>query len=300
MLLLSQQNKLRPGQMTTDRLLPHHRHALEVESGVLPAVLESNGVYSATTAAELVALGFRSYQALAPAIVFPFKVGAATRYRIRPDHPRLNDRGKLVKYEQPTGTPLALYIPARTCGVLGDPSVLLLFTEGEKKALAAESHGLACISLPGVWGWRGTNPNGGKTALGDFESIALNGRRVYIAFDSDISIKEVRAALTRFVPFLESRGAQVSVSTRRTRFVKVGLDDYLLTHSAAQLLALAEQPREPGAADETDPWDECGCGCADVILAQRETIAATRAERDLAARQLLTFPGEQLPAVTDL
>ena len=47
------------------------------------------------------------------------------------------------------------------------------------------SKGLCCIALLGVWSWRETNEHGGKTALPDWELIALNGRDVYITFDSD-------------------------------------------------------------------------------------------------------------------
>ena len=34
-----------------------------------------------------------------------------------------------------------------------------------RKVDAAVSHGLCCIGVPGVWGWRGTNAKGGKAAL---------------------------------------------------------------------------------------------------------------------------------------
>ena len=33
--------------------------------------------------------------------------------------------------------------------------------------------------------WRGTNASGGKTPLICWQSIALNGRTIYITFDSD-------------------------------------------------------------------------------------------------------------------
>jgi hypothetical protein len=68
------------------------------------------------------------------------------------------------------------------------------------------SRGLCCIGVLGVWGWRGTNELGGRAALPDWDSIALN-REVYIAFDADVMVKtEVHQSLERFKAFLESRG----------------------------------------------------------------------------------------------
>ena len=48
----------------------------------------------------------------------------------------------------------------------------------------AVSQGLCCIALLGVWNWRGTDEHGGKAALPDWDSIALNDRPGYIVFDS--------------------------------------------------------------------------------------------------------------------
>ena len=58
----------------------------------------------------------------------------------------------------------------------------LFITEGIPKADAAVSINLCCIALLGVFNFRGSNEVGGKTALADWESVAPNGRTVYIAF----------------------------------------------------------------------------------------------------------------------
>ena len=47
---------------------------------------------------------------------------------------------------------------------------------------------MCCIDLLGVWSWRGTNSDGGIAALPDWDYIALNGREVYIVFDSDVML----------------------------------------------------------------------------------------------------------------
>ena len=90
--------------------------------------------------------------------------------------------------------------------MLGDPDKPLWVTEGIKKADSLVSRGCCAIALLGVWNWRGTNDAGGKIALPDWESVALNGRKVYICFDSDVMTNpQVYKALVRLKAFLESR-----------------------------------------------------------------------------------------------
>ena len=137
--------------------------------------------------------------------------------------------GKPLKYETPRGARNVLDVPPRCHEKLADPRTPLYITEGARKADSAASQGLCCISLAGVWGWRGTNEQGGKTALSDWQQIALNGRLVYIAFDSDVSRKrEVKNAMAALKAFLESRGASVRVLylPDGASGEKTGLDDF--------------------------------------------------------------------------
>jgi hypothetical protein len=61
-----------------------------------------------------------------------------------------------------------------------------------------------------VWSWLGKNPEGGKVAIPDWRDIALNGRRVILAFDSDVVAKKaVRAALTHLAGYLQIKDAKV-------------------------------------------------------------------------------------------
>ena len=93
---------------------------------------------------------------------------------------------------------------------LRDPAIPLWITEGIFKADAAISTGLCCVAVLGVWNWRGTNELGGKTALADWEAVALNGRTVYLVFDSDVMLNpQVYQALARLGAFLASRKAHV-------------------------------------------------------------------------------------------
>lgn len=237
-------------------LLPQH-HTLIVESAIAPEVAAARGYCSVTNRAELRRLGFGDAQCRVPALLIPVRgvTGAIVTYQIRPDKPRI-EGSKALKYETPRGTRMALDIPPGIKAKLSDPKIPLFITEGARKADAAVSKGLCCIALLGVWAWRGTNEWGGKTALPDWESIALNQRQVYIVFDSDVMLKEaVHAALVRLKAFFEQRGARVAVVylPPGEGGAKVGLDDFFAAgHSVAELLALAsEEVRRPPDAEET-------------------------------------------------
>jgi len=185
-------------------------------------VAAARGYRTARTKADLEALGFGRSQQLAPALVIPLwdVRGERAGYLLRPDTPRLNERGKPRKYEFKAGGKMVIdvhpFLSRRSQEVapplIADPRAPLFVTEGPAKADSALSAGLCCVSIQGVWNFRGTNDAGGKTALADWESVALNGRRVYLAFDSDAMEKrEVHAALARIKNFLEARKAEVRI-----------------------------------------------------------------------------------------
>ena len=133
---------------------------------------------------------------------------------------------------------------------IGDPCKPLIITEGAKKADAAASRGLCALNLNGVWAWRGKNAQGGLTALPDWENIAFKGQKprwVLLCFDSDVTQKSgVESALRRLYPFLEARGARVSVVylPEGADGEKTGLDDFFARGAdVAALFALAQELR---------------------------------------------------------
>lgn len=171
------------------------------------------------------------------ALAFPVRrcgQDAPSTWVLRPDLPRTNKRGKTIKYEYPANTSNLLDVLTRYRSALGDPTIPLWFTEGAKKADAlatAFGDAIVPVSLNGVFGWRGTNERGGKLMLPDLEQVALNGREVVLAFDSDVKTnQDVRDALTRLARLLVARGA---AAVRFTALpdgpdgAKVGVDDYL-------------------------------------------------------------------------
>jgi hypothetical protein len=237
-------------------LLPQHEKLLD-ESAISPDVRTERGYRSVERKAELEQLGFALSQRRVPCLLVPIwdVKGNPAFSAIRPDSPRTKT-GKTIKYETPRGVCLVLDVPPRARPALADPKVPIFVTEGSRKADAAASQGLCCIDVLGVWGWRGTNASGGKTALADWDEIALSGRTVYIAFDSDVTTKDqVRLALVRFKRFLESRGASVRIVylPAGPSGTKTGLDDFFAAaHSVTELLALAEDDVRPGAGNGTE------------------------------------------------
>jgi Domain of unknown function (DUF3854) len=197
-------------------LSPEHAELLAA-SAISVEVAQARGYRTVRTKGELRALDFAPSQCCVPGLLIP--VWGVTKqivtHQFRPDQPRRKG-GKPLKYETPAGSRMALDVPRPALEWLGDPTRPLVVTEGARKADAAISLGLCCVALLGVWNFRGTNAQGGKVALGDWEHVASNGREVYIAFDSDVTTKApVQDALRRLKAFLESRGALVRVITCR-------------------------------------------------------------------------------------
>ena len=213
--------------------------------------MRERGYFSASARKTLAQLGFsRSQQERVPALVLPVcgVTGAVVFHQARPDQPR-ELAGKPVKYETPRGARMALDVHPLARRRLGDPGDALIVTEGIRKADAAFSQGVTTLALLGVWNWRGTNENGGKAVLADWDLVALNGRDVFLCFDSDAGEKRgVRAALERLQAFLELREATVYVAELEPGpgGTKVGLDDFLAGGGGlAELLGRARRnPRK--------------------------------------------------------
>jgi hypothetical protein len=258
-------------------LLPDHA-ALIRDSGITAQVAQARGYRSITTKTDLTGVGFAESQRRVPTLLIPvYNVhGDIATYQHRPDTPRIVD-GKPLKYETPKGSRMTLDVPPPARAWLGDPTRPLFITEGSRKADAAVSRELCCIALLGVWTWRGTNEQGGKVALPDWESIALNERQVFIAFDSDVVLKRaVHQALARLKAFLEQRGASVAmIYLPPAEAGKVGLDDYLAAgHAVADLLALATtQLREPETHQDESPTIVAAGRLSDITNAAARVLA---------------------------
>jgi len=239
-------------------LLQHHRDELH-RSGLNDDTIAAAQIHSETNYDTLAAtLGWKKFpRGMAPAIVFPVpsEDGSPGGYAmVKPDRPR-EVGGKVHKYEQPKGRPARPYVPPRTRAVLSDPSVELLLTEGQKKALCSDQNGFPTVGLPGVWNWK---PGAEETLLPELERIAWKGRKVRIVFDSDAADKKpVRDAESRFAAHLKARGADVRVvrlppgpPDANGEPTKQGLDDYIVAEGIGPLRKLLDAATE---ADEVDP-----------------------------------------------
>ena len=232
-------------------LLPQHREKIKA-SEISDEVATARGYRSIVKAGDLNGMFGASQRR--PGLLIPLYDVHGERFsqQLRPDEPRTGKDGKLLKYETPAGLKMALDVPPGCRRNLSDPAVPLWITEGIKKADSLTSVGLCAVALLGVWTWRGTNDKGGTTALPDWEAIALNGRRVIIAFDSDaLWNPDIHKAAERLGRFLEGRKAEIAfVYLPSENGSKVGVDDYLANHSKDELLALVCQEWRPLASDD--------------------------------------------------
>lgn len=243
------------------------RHLAELRSsGLSDETIAAAGIRAITAAWDIgPILGWDDLKLL-PCMLFPYfqhdgeQIPPTEFARIKPDKLYTYRNGDTAKYLSPKGSGCRVYFPPNTRQFLSDPTVSLLITEGEKKSLKADQEGFACVGLGGVDSWsksRETGPDGKKIGdrelIKDFDHVALFGRKVFIAFDSDIVEKTgVQRAEWELSRALAKRGAVVKCVRLPDgplagdgKPSKVGLDDYLLTHSANDLQALIDAAIDP-------------------------------------------------------
>ncbi|HEV7893895.1 MAG TPA: DUF3854 domain-containing protein [Pyrinomonadaceae bacterium] len=240
------------------QLSEKHLRMLREESGISEVAIAKRGYRTVTDEKELIPLGFSTVQRITPGLLIPSYApdGSNGLYSYRPDAARVKvDKRRreadgsfkqhVIKYATPTGSSLRVDCPPSCFEQIKNPNVPLWITEGIKKADALASNGLCAVALFGVWGFKGKNDFGGVTFLADWDYIALKGRDVRIVYDSDVMQKpEVRKAQERLTAHLQRKGALVSaVYLPGGRENKVGVDDFLLTHSIEELESLVDAPR---------------------------------------------------------
>lgn len=229
-------------------ILDHHREEWE-RSGVAPSIIERN-VWSIEDPRELDELlnqntdrRWQHSAELVPgwAVAGVDASGERTNLgaQYKPDHPRAqrDDAGepkldsdgnpKRIKYESPRKqrlAPLLLEMEQADywANVKADIHTPILITEGAKKAGSALTQGFPCISLPGV----STGQKLGRLRPELLEFCGL-GRRIYLAFDSDLLVKpSVQNALDQLGRLIAEAGAVVSVVQLPPE--TKGLDDFLV------------------------------------------------------------------------
>lgn len=257
-----------------------HRAELHA-SGLTDATIEAAGIYSAADGEIATTLGWQpKHHPWLGGMVIPFRTSDGEEIehrRVKLDHPRCDKDAKIIKYESPVKAPNRAYFPPGF--KIGDTVIL---TEGEKKALAAWQAGFCAIGLVGVWGWQQKRKRddkghayGSRKLIPDLAGIDWKSRRVVTAFDSDAAGKpEVQLAEDRLAEALTKAGATVKI----VRIPpgpdggKVGVDDYLVAHGAAELRRLID-----GAEKAETPSPQVG-------------------DRDPATGKLILNPADPLPS----
>jgi len=217
---------------------------LLVESGISPEVVRERGYKTARRRSQLRRL-FPEWQRRAPSLFIPvYSPDEVTESaQIRPVTPRKGKNGKVQKYENASGSQCILDVHPRNRDALADTARPLFVVEGVKKGDALTSRGEVAISIVGVWNWT----RGGKP-LPCWEHVALDGRVVYVAFDSDVLLKpEVQLALERLCAFLAERGAspRVVYLPGGEGENKIGVDDFLAGGGTVRDLRRLAKPYVP-------------------------------------------------------
>jgi Protein of unknown function (DUF3987)/Domain of unknown function (DUF3854) len=236
------------------RLLPDHRADLE-RSGLSEKTIAGWGAYSIEADQRWVIsqLGFPHLHppALALPILPPDYVQPDRNHvMLKPDRPRLDGRGRPAKYESRPKSRNRIHVPLSVRRELAGPQMPLVITEGQKKAEKAAQEGLCTIALAGVWNWR-DRVGDSSFPISDFELLSLTGRRVVLCFDSDAAWNpHVCRAEQDLSSFLGSRFEAI-VSIKRLPQgpggTKVGLDDFLLTHTVEEFWDLREEAPNLGS-----------------------------------------------------
>jgi DNA-binding MarR family transcriptional regulator len=188
---------------------------------------------------------YADYQRRVPALCFPMHSpdGKTVRHQIRADNPRVVD-GKVRKYDCPPGVSLVLDAHPDMRDIIQEGLDDMFITEGVKTGDSTNSRGVPTLILAGVWGWvkKGGDP------LPCWDHVRLDGRRVFVAFDSDAMSKlEVQGALIALSEFLQSRGSEVWITylPDAPDGSKQGLDDFLAAGGTVPELLMLSRPFDP-------------------------------------------------------
>ena len=220
-----------------------HEYMLLHESGIDPGIAAERGYYTARSRPE-VPEAFAGYQRRLGLVVPMFSPDGVTRgWQLRPDKPRK----KGPKYETPGGVSPVVDVHPRMLEEARHGDGPLLITEGAKTGDAATSRGVCTVVLAGVWMWcvPKVKPYRLKPC---FDHIRLEGREVFVAFDSDCMSKAgVQEALAALVAALEGRGAVVKAIylPDAPDGSKQGVDDYLAAGGTIKEMFMLARRFEP-------------------------------------------------------
>ncbi|MBI1316390.1 DUF3854 domain-containing protein [bacterium] len=190
---------------------------------------------------------------------------------------RLGDVPKgAAKYVQGSGTGVHVYLcPFVDWGaIFADPKVPIVVTEGEAKAIAACSQGIACIALGGV---SSTRDSVTGEYLPGLDGCKWRNRIVYVCFDSDAQQNpDVFAAQEAIRSELSvNRGSDVRIINLPGKPVppdhegneqpdeKMGIDDFLLWKGLASFRQLLHATPSASKLDKAIMQINASCALID-------------------------------------
>ncbi len=198
-----------------------------------------------------------------------FKNEDGTIFQAKPERPRTDEKGKLIKYETPKGSASRAYLPAVDKAtrqkisevhgvdvpsegsfwdwVAANPQLTKVLTEGPGKTLALLSAGYIAIGLTGCHGGFQANEKDPTTGLKtkleapklitDLPRFLGADSPIVLAFDADTNpdtVDMVNAATRRFGRLIEASGAVVSIASWHGKGGKTkGVDDLIAADGVA-------------------------------------------------------------------
>lgn len=266
-----------------------------------PVLLDAAQVRNATDASVRELLGVRGRMGEdLSGIIFPYRdprEGRLLGHRVRLDTPSTNGQ----KYLSEQGC-RALFFPPTNANVLVDSSVPVIMVEAEKSALALAALAARCernllpIGIGGVWGWKRTaglaaTPDGARESVTgpspSFDWVVWKGRKVYLAFDSNVAgRRDLERARRGLAEELKRRGAKVFIaSVPRTQGVN-GPDDLIAIAGDKATLEMLDRAA-PFAPAKLGIWD--GAESMEAFLESGEEDAEfLDGDRRLVARSCVT------------
>lgn len=176
--------------------------------------------------------------------LFPF---CRVRYYGNAPKTKSFKKTKQVRYTQPAGSGVHPYYPVCKSvdwlSVVDDPTIPIMITEGEKKALSACLAGIPTIGLGGVYNFFHDG-----VLLPLLDRTKWKGRPVYICYDSDAQVNnKIQAAEARLAMELsQKRRAHVFLIRlpNAPGGAKVGVDDFIVSEGEDALFDLLDRARD--------------------------------------------------------
>lgn len=259
---MSTENSTLTDESNAKRSLSESHRKMLADSGLSEARIIRRGYYTELSPKRLGALNVtRAGAERVPGLVVPlYNVNEKVwGHQYRPDDPR-EVRGRVVKYETPSGQRNGLDVPPGIGAKVLNSEVPLWITEGSKKADAGVDAGLCVVSMTGVWNW--TAPKKSKDEphrlMETLREVPLDGRQVVLAFDGDVARKpQVHQACEALAQKLTDRGATVAYLHLPDTDDKTGLDDYLAAGHTAEDLQTLVKPTLPSGKSAAAALNPC-------------------------------------------